>query len=36
MAGGSLEGAGSETAPSETLQQELVKSGRADLIAALR
>ena len=36
MAGGSLEGAGSETEPSETLQQELVKSGRADLIAALR
>lgn len=36
VAGGALEGVGPDTEPSETLQQELVKSGRADLIAALR
>jgi hypothetical protein len=36
MAGGALEGPGNEAAPSETLERELTKAGRADLIAALR
>jgi hypothetical protein len=36
MAGGALEGLGTEAAPSETLERELTKFGRTDLIAALR
>jgi serine protease len=36
MAGGALEGLGTEVAPSETLARELTESGHGDLIAALR
>ncbi len=36
MGGGALEGVAAETEPSETLQRELLKAARADLLEALR